>query len=173
MATLCEFINACNAFQQNSCDNEGVFNIEKYRDCVLMISEPEYNEKARYFIDYVGPYVFCKDSNIFFIPTPGTKVFAEACESIFNTEKSVFSIPVVSGKDSDLSDFNHMLDTNEDFSKNLEMENKKYIYELFTQLMNGINYPTKTYEESLEMCIRQCSELGLNDEVEQLKTLNL
>jgi hypothetical protein len=181
MATLHDFIEVCNAFNNNSCDDEGVFNIEKYRDCVMMLDEPEFNEKARYFIDYVGPYVYCKDSNIFFIPTPGTKIFSEVCEQIFNTGNIArvsagvtntvgvsgereFSIPVVSGEVSDLSDFNNMLDEDETFKAQLEAENKMHIIELFNQVMLGVAYPKKSFDETLEMCIRQCSEMNLGDE---------
>jgi hypothetical protein len=172
MATLHDFIEVCNAFNNNSCDDEGVFNIEKYRDCVMMLDEPEFNDKARYFIDYVGPYVYCKDSNIFFIPTPGTKIFSEACENVFNARASAgvtasgseFSIPVVSGEISDLSDFNNMLDGDETFKAQLEAENKMHIIELFNQVMLGVAYPKKSFDETLEMCIRQCSEMNLGDE---------
>jgi hypothetical protein len=141
----------------------------------MMLDEPEFNDKARYFIDYVGPYVYCKDSNIFFIPTPGTKIFSEACEQIFNARasgvttvgvsgESEFSIPVVSGEVSDLSDFNNMLDGDETFNAQLEAENKMHIVELFNQVMLGIAYPKKSFDETLEMCIRQCSEMNLGDE---------
>ena len=172
MATLHDFIEVCNAFNNNSCDDEGVFNIEKYRDCVMMLDEPEFNDKARYFIDYVGPYVYCKDSDIFFIPTPGTKVFAEACENVFTARdttssaraSSEFSIPVVSGECSDLSDFNNMLDDDETFKTHLDEENRKYIIELFNQAVHGVAYPGKSFDDTLEMCIRQCSEMNLGNE---------
>lgn len=184
MTTLHDFIQVCDAFHSSSCDPEtGEFNFEKYRECVMCISEPELNEKIQYFIDYVGPYVFCSDSNTFYIPTPGTDVFCSACEDIFKaaSTSSQFSIPVVSGKNSELVDFNEMLDSDTDFSTSLIEDNKKNVLDHFEHLLASRSasahvgvyppLPNLSFEESIDMCIRQCSELNLNDEKDRLVKL--
>jgi hypothetical protein len=178
MTTFQEFIEVCNDFHANSCNsNTGEFNFEKYRECVLSISEPNLNEKIIYFIDHIGPYVYCSDSDTFYIPTPGTDVFCEACEEIFNMatkNEQNFSVKVVSGKRSELSDFNEMLDSDNDFSNSLREDNRIHTLEHFEQLLTGGPHaviPNTTYEESLNLCIRQCSELGLENECSTLRAL--